>query len=57
MPIHLQPLYRQMFGSGEGDMPKSEKACKEVLSLPMYPALTDDQVKFTCDSIVEFFSR
>jgi dTDP-4-amino-4,6-dideoxygalactose transaminase len=57
LPIHLQPLYKQMFGSGEGEMPKSEKACKEVLSLPMYPALTDDQVKFTCDSIVEFFSR
>lgn len=57
VPIHLQPIYKQLYGFEGGEFPKSEKACKEVLSLPMYPGLTDEQVKFTADSVVEFFSR
>ncbi len=57
VPIHMQPIYKQLFGFEGGEFPKSEKACKEVLSLPMYPGLNDEQVKFVCDSTVEFFSR
>ena len=57
VPIHLQPLYKQMYGYQGGEFPKSEKACKEVLSLPMYPGLTDEQVNFVCDSVKEFFNR
>ncbi|MEM3038872.1 MAG: DegT/DnrJ/EryC1/StrS family aminotransferase [Thermoplasmata archaeon] len=57
VPIHLQPLYKQMYGYTGGEFPKTEKACKEVISLPMYPGLTDDQVKFVCESVNEFFGR
>ncbi|HDP96955.1 MAG TPA: DegT/DnrJ/EryC1/StrS family aminotransferase [Euryarchaeota archaeon] len=57
VPIHLQPIYRQMFGYKGGEFKNTEKACKEVLSLPMYPGLSDEQVGFVCDSIIEFFGR
>lgn len=57
VPIHLQPLYKQMFGYEGGEFKNTEKACKEVLSLPMFPELFDEQVGFVCESIAEFFGR
>ena len=39
-PAHLQPAYSNM-GYSQGDFPESEAAAKGVLSLPMYPELTD----------------
>lgn len=57
VPIHLQPLYKQMFGYKGGEFKNTEKACEEVLSLPMYPGLSDEQVGFVCDAIIEFFGR
>ena len=57
VPIHMQPIYKQMYGYEGGEFAKSEKACREVVSLPMYPGLTDEQVKFVCDSVAEFYSR
>ena len=44
VPIHLQPAYRGHFRCGD-TMEETEKAAVEVLSLPMYPELTDDEVK------------
>jgi len=42
-PIHLQPLFAA-FGYQAGDFPESERAAREVLSLPMYPELTEEQI-------------
>jgi dTDP-4-amino-4,6-dideoxygalactose transaminase len=42
IPLHLQPAYRWL-GYREGAFPESEKAAERVLSLPMYPELTDAQ--------------
>ena len=42
VPIHLQGAFRQL-GLGEGSFPVAEKAAREILSLPMYPAITADQ--------------
>src|SRR6202030_4229947 len=43
VPLHLQPLYASL-GHKVGDFPHSERAAKEVLSLPMYPELRAEQV-------------
>ena len=49
IPIHQQPLYKDF----NFNLPKSEKFVTEVLSLPSYPSLSDDEVKITCEKINE----
>ncbi len=43
-PLHLQPAYEYL-GYGLGDFPVAEKAAAELLSLPLYAELTEDQVR------------
>jgi dTDP-4-amino-4,6-dideoxygalactose transaminase len=43
LPAHLQPAYADL-GYSQGVFPQSENAAKEVLSLPMYPEITDTQI-------------
>ena len=49
-PIHLQPLYASL-GYKAGDLPETEKACREVLSLPIYPELTREQMERIGDAV------
>jgi dTDP-4-amino-4,6-dideoxygalactose transaminase len=53
IPVHLQPGYRHL-GYKEGDLPETERACKEVLSLPMYPELEEETVFRIADSVRQF---
>lgn len=55
VPMHLQPVYKNL-GYSHGDYPNAEKAAHEVLSIPVHPYLSDDQVGYVIDSINEFFS-
>jgi dTDP-4-amino-4,6-dideoxygalactose transaminase len=50
IPVHLQPAYRDL-GYDPGAFPVAEQAAKEVLSLPMFPELTDEQI----DTIAALF--
>lgn len=48
LPVHLQPAYRgrlRCVGRGPEPMAETEKACSEILSLPMYPDLSDAEVE------------
>jgi dTDP-4-amino-4,6-dideoxygalactose transaminase len=49
-PMHLQPAYAA-FGEGPGSMPVSERLCGEVLSLPMNPYLSAEQIERVCDAV------
>jgi dTDP-4-amino-4,6-dideoxygalactose transaminase len=44
LPVHLQPAYADL-GYARGAFPQSEKAAKEVLSLPLYPEITGTQIQ------------
>ena len=55
-PLHLEEAYRYL-GYGPGDFPEAERACREVLSLPVFPELTDQQLAHTADSIRSFYER
>jgi dTDP-4-amino-4,6-dideoxygalactose transaminase len=44
VPVHLQPAYADL-GYGRGSFPQSEQASAEVISLPLYPEMTDDQIQ------------
>lgn len=54
MPLHLQKAYANL-GYKPGDFPVAEKAAREVLSLPIYPEMTDKQVQRVTDVVKEFF--
>ena len=55
IPIHLQPIYKEMYGYQEGMLPVTEKLCREVLTLPIFPDMTDEQISYVCDKVREFY--
>jgi dTDP-4-amino-4,6-dideoxygalactose transaminase len=52
VPLHLQPLYASL-GYKHGNFPHAERAAKEVLSLPMYPELRNDQISRVAEVVLE----
>jgi perosamine synthetase len=44
IPVHLHPYYRERFGYKGGEFPVAEAAYEQLLSLPMFPAMTDADV-------------
>ena len=56
LPLHLQPCFAYL-GYKEGQCPESERAAKEVLSIPIFPELTRAQLDEVVTGINAFFSR
>jgi hypothetical protein len=50
-PVHLQPAYAARVALGPGGCPETERAAREVLSLPVYPELTDADVMTVCAAL------
>jgi dTDP-4-amino-4,6-dideoxygalactose transaminase len=51
-PIHLQPAYSSL-GLPPGTFPCAERACERVLSLPLHPGLTPEQIAYVGNAVVE----
>ncbi len=51
IPIHLQPYYRKGFGFKLGDFPVAERFYEREISIPMYPLLTEDDLKYIVDKL------
>jgi dTDP-4-amino-4,6-dideoxygalactose transaminase len=56
IPVHMQRGFSNL-GFNEGDLQETEQVCREVMSLPMYPELTDETVKQISESVVQFCRR
>ncbi len=55
IPVHMQPYYQQ-FGFKTGDFPEAEQYYREAITLPLYPALRDDEVEYVCASLERILS-
>jgi dTDP-4-amino-4,6-dideoxygalactose transaminase len=56
IPLHLQPAYKKL-GLKKGSFPMSEKLAEEILSIPIYPELTNEQLSYIVDNIKGFFKK
>ncbi len=56
LPLHLQPCFKYL-GYKEGACPESERAAKEVLSLPVFPELTQSQLDEVIEGVRAFHGR
>lgn len=55
IPLHMQKAYEYL-GCRPDDYPVAKKQAGEILSIPMYPEMTDEMVNFVCSSIKKFYS-
>lgn len=55
LPLHLQPCFEYL-GYREGDLPQSERAAKEVISLPIFPELRENELEEVVDAVSDFYS-
>jgi dTDP-4-amino-4,6-dideoxygalactose transaminase len=55
VPIHLQPVYQDAFGFSRGSYPESERLADRVLSLPIFPALADEDVDRICEAVINHY--
>lgn len=56
LPLHLQKVFSYL-GYKQGDFPVAEKCAKEVLSLPVFPELKDDEIDYVIESVREFYQK
>jgi dTDP-4-amino-4,6-dideoxygalactose transaminase len=52
VPLHLQAAYKDL-GMKPGSLPQAEQAAQEVLSLPMYPELTEEQIRLVAEAVIK----
>lgn len=55
VPIHLQPAFRHL-GYAPGDFPVAERLAREVLSLPLFIGITDAEIDYVCEHIIQFYT-
>ncbi len=55
-PLHLQPCFAYL-GNKKGDFPESEKACDEVLALPVHSHITSDEIDQVVTAIAAYFHK
>lgn len=54
VPLHLQPCFAHL-GLGQGSLPVSERAAREVISLPVFPELRESELDEVASAIEEFY--
>ncbi len=57
IPVHTQPFYREKFGTNWGDCPCVEDYYKKCLSLPIFPAMSNEDIDKVVNSLSEVLSK
>jgi dTDP-4-amino-4,6-dideoxygalactose transaminase len=56
VPLHLQKCFDYL-GYKKGDFPVAERLCGQVLAMPVFPELTEDEISYVCETIKAFYKR
>ncbi|WP_238883492.1 DegT/DnrJ/EryC1/StrS aminotransferase family protein [Clostridium sp. YIM B02551] len=56
IPLHLQESFKYL-GYKKGDFPVAERVCGEILALPIYPEITNEEIEYVCDTIINFYKN
>lgn len=54
LPLHTQKIFEYL-GHREGDFPITERFCREIISLPMFPYITEEEINYVCSMIKTFY--
>ncbi|WP_346938350.1 DegT/DnrJ/EryC1/StrS aminotransferase family protein [uncultured Clostridium sp.] len=57
IPVHLMSYYRENYGYNEGDLPVAESYFDTILSLPLYPKMTDEDVQDVINAVTHIISN
>ena len=57
MPLHLHPYYRQTFGLGEGLFPVAEHEWSRLVSLPIFPSMSDEEIDYVLEVVDQVINR
>jgi perosamine synthetase len=55
-PLHLQPIYKHLLSTNEGDFPQAEDACKRMMCLPLYTQMTIEEAQYVIEKLRETLS-
>ncbi len=56
LPLHLHPYYRETFGYKPQDFPTAAALYPEIISLPIYPDMSEMDVQYVCDSVTDIIA-
>ncbi len=56
VPVHMQEAYRDL-NIPIGSLPEAELAAREIVSLPFYPEMRDDEIEYLAATLKEFFDK
>lgn len=57
IPVHYMSAYRDRFGYKEGDFPNTEKHFDRIISLPLYPTITDEETQYVIDAVADIVDK
>ena len=57
LPLHMHPYYRETYGYAPQDLPMACSLYPEIITLPLYPDMSEGDVAYVCDSIKDIIAR
>ena len=51
LPLHMHPYYRETYSYASRDLPVAARLYPEIITLPLYPDMAEEDVRYVCDSI------
>ncbi len=57
MPLHMHPYYRERYGYKAEDFPTAAGLYEQIITLPLYPDITEEQVRHVCDTLRGILAR